>query len=64
MPQRVSGTQTISESTALPTTGSHVPRYSTAKIEVIGLPAIRDVTVAELGSKYLIGLGIIERYMS
>ncbi len=33
------------------------------EVEVIGLPAIRDVAVAELGSKYIMGLGIIERYV-
>ena len=35
----------------------------TGELEVMGLPLIQDVTVAELGSRYLIGLGIIERYV-
>lgn len=33
------------------------------ELEIIGLPSVKDVTVAALGSKYLIGLGIIERYV-
>ena len=41
---------------------SRTPIFN-GEVEVIGLPAIRDVAVAELGSKYLIGLGIIERYV-
>ena len=35
----------------------------TGELEVMGLPPIRHVTIAELGSRYLIGLGIIERYV-
>ena len=33
------------------------------ELEVIGLPPVENITVAVLGSKYLIGLGIIERYV-
>ena len=33
------------------------------ELEIIGLPPIQGVTVAALGSKYLVGLGIIERYV-
>ena len=33
------------------------------ELEIIGLPPLQDVTVSALGSKYLIGLGIIERYV-
>ena len=33
------------------------------ELEIVGLPPIQGVTVAALGSKYLIGLGIIERYV-
>ena len=41
---------------------TRAPMFNGA-LEVIGLPLIRDVTVAELGSRCLIGLGIIERYV-
>ena len=33
------------------------------ELEIVGLPPIQGVTVAALGSKHLIGLGIIERYV-
>ena len=33
------------------------------ELEIIGLPPIQDITMAELGSRYIIGLGIIERYI-
>ena len=32
------------------------------KIEILGMPLIPRVTIGPLGSKYIIGLGIIERY--
>ena len=31
-------------------------------LQILGLPTIPDVSIGVLGSKYLIGLGIIERY--
>ena len=33
------------------------------ELEIVGFPPIQGVTVTVLGSKYLIGLGIIERYV-
>ena len=32
-------------------------------IEILGLPPISRVSIGPLGSKYIIGLGIIERYV-
>ena len=32
-------------------------------VEIIGLPPISRVSIGPLGSKYIIGLGIIERYL-
>ena len=33
------------------------------ELEIRGMPPIYNVTIRPLGSKYTIGLGIIERYM-
>ena len=33
------------------------------EIEIPGLPLVRDVAIGVIGSRYLIGLGIIERYV-
>ncbi len=43
-------------------------RFTTAglfygDVEIIGLPPISHLSIGPLGSKYIIGLGIIERYV-
>ena len=39
-----------------------VPMFD-GELEIIGLPTVQSIAVAELGSRYIIGLGIIERYV-
>ena len=40
----------------------HTSRAFYGEIEIPGLPIISDVSIGAFGSRYLIGLGIIERY--